>query len=176
MVKVCSVSNTLEKRFRNLKTHDSLFSCFILLLSRRPMFSLCSVYSCLMSSRTANIFRGFLEDWTFLAGRTARLCCTISEVNLTRSRKMKGSQSYYFFIIDIQCSGFESCTYSSSMLPGHLCSKDGIKIVIDFHLAGDLGHILCVPIKLIEGFIIQGHDLLNRFLCDRNGGLLKTWN
>ena len=60
----------------------SLFSAFILLLSSRPTLSLCSVYSWRMSCRAASIFTGFLEDWTFLDGRTARLCCTMAEVNL----------------------------------------------------------------------------------------------
>lgn len=60
----------------------SFFSAFILLLSSCPTFSLCSVYSCLMSSLAASIFRGFLDDWTFREGRTERLCCTMAEANL----------------------------------------------------------------------------------------------
>lgn len=64
----------------------SLLSAFILLLSSWPMFSLCSVYSCLMSSRAARDFRGFLDAWMFRVGRTARLCCTISEVSLRKSK------------------------------------------------------------------------------------------
>ena len=65
----------------------SLFSAFILLLSSSPMLSLCSVYSCLMSSLAASIFRGFLEAWTLRTGRTARLCWTISEVSLRRRQR-----------------------------------------------------------------------------------------
>lgn len=59
-----------------------LFSAFILLLSSRPMLSLCSVYSCLMSSLAASDFSGFRDATTLRAGRTARLCCTISEISL----------------------------------------------------------------------------------------------
>lgn len=67
----------------------SLFSAFILLLSSRPMLSLCSVYSCLMSSLAASDFRGFLDACTLRAGRTARLCCTISEVSLRRGQRWR---------------------------------------------------------------------------------------
>lgn len=39
-----------------------------------------------MSSLAASIFRGFLDDWTFLDGLTARLCCAKAEVNLDREK------------------------------------------------------------------------------------------
>lgn len=78
--------------FHSLSLHHLLFSWVILLLSSTPMLSLCSVYSCLMSSRAASSFRGFLEGCTFRAGRTARLCCTISEVSLIKNT---GQRSQY---------------------------------------------------------------------------------
>lgn len=82
-----------EQILKELVFHrHSRFSAFILLLSSWPMFSLCSVYSCLMSSRAASDFRGFLEAWMFLVGRTARLCCTISEASLRRSWAEKQKQ------------------------------------------------------------------------------------
>lgn len=78
----CATLEVVLNKMEHLVSGHSLFSAFILLLSSRPTLSLCSVYSCLMSSLAASIFRGFLDDWTLRAGRTARLCCSISEVSL----------------------------------------------------------------------------------------------
>lgn len=63
------------------------FSALILLVSSCATFSRCSMYSCLMSSLDASIFRGFLDAWTFRDGRTNRLWSIMAEASLGGSRE-----------------------------------------------------------------------------------------
>lgn len=154
----------------------SLFSAFILLLSSRPMLSLCSVYSCLMSSLAASIFRGFLDAWTLRVGRTARLCCTMSDVSLRGRPQVMGyidrtnmTQSGLLLVLKKTTSGMEH-------LLCHLSAEDGVKVVIYLHLVGDGGQVLHLAVELGKGFIFETHHFLYLLLCHCDGRFWQSRN
>lgn len=143
----------------------SLFSAFILLPSSCATFNLCSVYSCLMSCLAARIFIGFLDAWTFLDGRTDRLCCTMAEVNLESEESV-----WVVCMSSIQPSpkGF------IIFLLGTLRTKDGIKILIDLDPGGHAWEFSNASVELGEDFVIQLHHFLHGLLCNCYGGFLQT--
>lgn len=121
----------------------SLFSCFILLLSSRPMLSLCSVYSCLMSSLAASIFRGFLDDWTLRTGRTDRLCSTMAEVSLGQKLGFNRKQVTGFYSVDspltsalCMCVYVCAHAYLGIWVPPKMSSKSSLMSTLLFMLRG----------------------------------------